>query len=71
MAKLKILKVCATETATFFGNEIVDVPGQVDEPLAQDWVDEKVADWVEETVDQPKSPKKGKAAKDTEKSDKE
>jgi hypothetical protein len=46
--KLKIKGVAATETATYFGGEVVLVPQDVDEKLAAAWVKAGTAEWVEE-----------------------
>lgn len=48
MSKIKILKVCATERATFFAGDVVSVPDQADEKLAEAWIEAGIAEAVKE-----------------------
>ena len=48
MKKIKILGNCATETATFFGGEVVVVPADVPETLAKKWIKDGLAEDVVE-----------------------
>lgn len=45
--KLKILGNCATEQQTYFGGEVVTVPAEVDEQLAEQWIKDGLAEKVE------------------------
>ena len=48
MAKIKILKLCATEKQTYFLGEVIHVPSQASEALANAWIAEGIAERIEE-----------------------